>query len=112
MPNKNARTAAGTGGWIFLIDLKASMYHALCVAMLVHNVQRRLEELEQCILVLQQEPCGPEEPSISDSKVVSDSDDERFETEGSHLAERPIVQQKVKHEHLMAQGGHPQGAPV
>ena len=80
LPNKNARTAAGTGGWIFLIDLKASMYHALCVAMLVHNVQRCLEELEQCILVLQQEPCGPEEPSVSESEAVRDSDDKHYGT--------------------------------
>ena len=110
--NKAAWTAAGNVGWIFLTALKVNMDSALQDATLVCNAQRCLEELEQCILALEQEPCGPEEPSISDSKVVSDSDDERFETEGSHLAERPIVQQKVKHEHLMAQGGHPQGAPV
>ena len=81
------------------------MDHALCVAMLVHDVQRRLEELEHCILALEQEPRGPEEPSISDSEAVSDGDDEHYETEGPRLAERPIVQQKVKHGHLTAGGG-------
>ena len=62
-------------------------------------------------MALEQEPRGPEECSISDSEAVSDSDDERYETAGPCLAERPIVQQKVMHEHVMAQGGHPQGAP-
>ena len=33
-----------------------------------------LEELEQHILALEQEPGGPEEPSISNSKAVSDGD--------------------------------------
>ena len=69
---------------------------------------RDLEELEQCILVLGQEPCGPEEPSISDSEVVSDGDDERYETAGSLLAARPVVWQKVKHR--AKGGGNPQGA--
>ena len=46
LPNKNAWTAAGTVGWTFLTDLKANMDHALCVAMLVRDMQRRLEELE------------------------------------------------------------------
>ena len=46
------------------------MDNALIVAMLVHNVQRCLEELEQHILALEQEPRGPEEPSKSDSEVV------------------------------------------
>ena len=54
---------------------------------------------------------GPEEPSISDSKAVSDSDEERYETIGPHLTERSMVQQKVRHERPMAQDGHPQGAP-
>ena len=57
-------------------------------------MKRHLEELEQCILVLEQKPRGPEEPSISDSEVVSDSDDECYETAGSHLLARLIVQQK------------------
>ena len=43
--------------------------------------------------MLEQEPCGPEEPSISDSKAVSDSDDEHYETVGPYLAARYIVQQ-------------------
>ena len=85
---------------------------ALCDARPVHNVHRHLEELEQRTLALEQGPRGFEEPSISDSKAVSDGDGERYETESSHLAERPIVQQKVKREHLMAQEGHPQGAPM
>ena len=56
-------------GWIFLIALKTKMDSILRDATLVHNVQRHWEELEQSILALQQEPHGPEEPSISDSEV-------------------------------------------
>ena len=70
-----------------------------------------LEELEQCILVSEQEPCGLEEPSISDCEVVSDGDDEHYDTVGPRVAARAMVQQKVKCEQPMAQGGHPQGAP-
>ena len=72
--------------------------------MLVHDVQGCLEEIEQCTLALEQEPRGPEEPSISDSEVVSDSNNERYETMGPHLAVRLLVQQKVKHEQPRAQG--------
>ena len=64
-------------GWVFLTALKANIDSALCDATPVCSVQRHLEELEQRILVLEQEPRGPEEPSISDSEVVSDCDDER-----------------------------------
>lgn len=53
---------------------------ALCNARPVHNVQRHLEELEQRTLALEQGPRGFEEPSISDSGVVSDGDDEHYET--------------------------------
>ena len=59
----------------------------------------------------EQEPCGLEEPSISDCEVVSDGDDERYDTVGPRVAARAMVQQKVKCEQPMAQGGHPQGAP-
>ena len=69
------------------------------------NGQRHLEELEQCILALEQELCDPDEPSISDSKAVSDGNDERYETVGSCLAVRSIVQQKVKHQQFVAWGG-------
>ena len=44
-------------------------------AALVHNMQRNLEELEQCILALKHENHGSEEASISDSEAVSDGDD-------------------------------------
>ena len=101
----------GTVWYIFLTALKVNMDHTLPNATLVHNVQRCFKELEQCILALEQEPHGPEEPSISDSKAVSDSDEERYETIGPHLTERSMVQQKVRHERPMAQDGHPQGAP-
>ena len=70
LPNKVARTATGTVGWIFLTALKVNMDLALCDATLLHNVQRCLKELEQCIVALEQEPRGPEEPSKSDSEVV------------------------------------------
>ena len=107
------RTPAGTVGWVFLIALKANIESTLCDATPVCNVQRRLEELDQRILVLEQEPRGPEEPSISDRVVVSDGDDERHETVGPHLAARPVVQQKVKCEQPKAkEGGHAQGTPV
>ena len=43
--------------------------------------------------------------------MVSDIDDEYYETMCPRLEERPVVQQKVKHEQLVAQAGHPQGAP-
>ena len=52
--------------------LKASMDSSLCDATLGHNVQRYLEEPQQHILVLEQEPHGPEEPNISESEPVSD----------------------------------------
>ena len=74
-------------------------------------MQRYLEELQQHILVLEQEPHGPEEPSISDSEPISDGEDEYYGTVGPSLAVRPIVQQKVTYEQLMAPGGHPQWAP-
>ena len=84
----------------------------LCDTMLLCNVQRCLEELEQCILALEQEPCGPEEPSISESQIVSDIDDEYYETICPHLEERPVVQHKVKREQPMAHRRHPQGDPM
>lgn len=53
----------------------------LCNAAQVRNVQRCLQELEQCILVLGLWPKlhGLEEASISDSEAESDSDDEHYE---------------------------------
>ena len=88
------------------------MDSALHDAALEHGMQGGLEELEQCILALEQEPRGPEEPSISDSEVVSGSDDEHWETKdvgdaccetaGPRLTARPVVQQKVKCEQPMA----------
>lgn len=63
-------------------------------AVLVHDVQGCLEEREQCTLALEQEPRGPEEPSICDSDVVSDGDDGRYETMGPYLAVRPCSARK------------------
>ena len=57
-------------GWIFLAALKVNMDTALCDVTPVRNVQRCLEELEQRILASEQEPHGPEEPSVSDSEAV------------------------------------------
>ena len=102
--DKVAWTSAGAVSWIFLTTLRVNMDGALRDAVLVHDVQGCLEEIEQCTLALEQEPCGPEEPSISDSEVVSDGNNERYETMGPHLAVRPLVQQKVKHEQPRAQG--------
>ena len=109
--NKAAGTATGMVGWVFLIALKTNMDGTLRDAVPVHNVQRRLEELEERILTLEQQPRSPEEHSLSDSEVVSDDEDEHYETVGPCLAASPIMQQKVEHEQPMAQEGHPQGAP-
>ena len=101
-----------TVGWIFLKALEANMDGALCNAMPVNNVQRHLEEPEQRILALEQGPLGFEEPSISDNGVVSDGDDEHYETAGLLLAVRPVVQQKEKQEQPMTQGCILKGPPV
>ena len=45
----------------------------------VCNVQRCLKELEQRILALEQEPHGPEDPSIFNSEMVNDGDDEQYD---------------------------------
>ena len=66
-------------GWIFLTALNANMDGALCDAAPVHNVQRCLEELEQYRLALEQEPHGPEDPSIFNSEMVNDGDDEQYD---------------------------------
>ena len=111
LPDKVAWIAAGTVGWIFLPALKANMDSALCDATQVCQLQRLEEELEPCMCMLKQEVHGlKEEPSASDYEV-RDDDGEHPETLGPHLAARPYLQQKVKHEQPMAQGGHPQGAP-
>ena len=96
--DKAAWTSAGTVSWIFLTTLKVNTDSVLRDAILVHDVQRCSEELEQCMLALEQEPCGPEEPSICVRELVSDGDDECYETAGPRLAEKPLVQRKVKHE--------------
>ena len=70
LTNKVAWTAAGTMVLIFLTALKANMDSALCDASPVLNVQGCLEELEQCILALEQEPHSPEEPNISDREAM------------------------------------------
>lgn len=100
LPNKAALTAAGSVGWIFLTALKVNMDQALHDAEQVCNVQRCLEELAQCIVVLEQEPCDPEEPSISDSEVVREryETNKRYKTVGPRLLARPIVQQKDRAE--------------
>lgn len=72
--------------------------------MLVCSVQR-CSGLEQHILALEQEPRATEEASISDSEAVSDSGDERCETAGLHLAVRPVVRQKGKHEQSVTWAG-------
>ena len=61
-----------------------------------YAVQRCLEELAQCVVVLEQELRDPEEPSIPDSEVVREhyETNERYKTVGPHLLARPVVQQK------------------
>ena len=63
-------------------------------------------------MALEQEPHGPEEPSISDSEAESDGDNERYETVGCHLAVKPLVQQKVRHEQHMAWGTSSRDPPT
>lgn len=80
--------AAGT--WVDFPDYPGGEYglcHRRRLGAPVLKVQRLLEELEQCILV---SPCGLEEPSISDCEMVSDGDDERYNTVGLHLAARAV----------------------
>lgn len=66
--DKVAWTSAGRCELDFLTALKVNMDSALRDAVLVHDVQGCLEEREQCTLALEQEPRGPEEPSIRDSE--------------------------------------------
>ena len=54
--------------------------------------------------------CGLEELSALDYEAMRDDDDENCETMDPCLTVRPVIQQKVKHEQPMAQGGYPQGA--
>ena len=49
LPNKAARTSAGTVRWILLTALKVNVDCALCDAALVCNVERHLEELDKGI---------------------------------------------------------------
>ena len=93
LPNKASWTSAGIVEWIFLTALGANLDSAPCGAPLVCNVQRCLEE---CVLALKQELCGPEEPSISDSEAVGDGDGEHYETVGPCLAARPIVSMRLQ----------------
>ena len=105
-------------GMDFLTTLKVNMDSALRDATPVHTVQRHLEELEQHLLALEQEPRGPEEPSTSDSEALSDCDDECYEIAGPCLAVRPVLQQTVKHKQPVAWdrgvggGGILKGPPV
>ena len=79
LPNTAAQSAAGPAGWIFRTGLKARMDSALRDARLKHQVQRCLEKPEPHVLALQQEPCGPGEPSISDGKAVRGGDAQGYE---------------------------------
>lgn len=92
--NEGSTDCRWHGGVDFPTALKVNMDSALRDAVLECNVQRHWEEPDQHILALEQEPHGPEEPSISDTRAVRDDDDECFEIEGPHLAARPFVQQK------------------
>ena len=79
LPNTAARSAAGPAGWIFRTGMKARMDSALRDARLKHQVQRCLEKPEPHVLALQQEPCGPGEPSTSDGKAVRGGDEQGYE---------------------------------
>ena len=59
-------------GWIFLTALEVNMDGALCNATPVHNVQRHLEEPEQCTLALEQGPRGFKNPaSLTERRWVT-----------------------------------------
>ena len=103
--DKTVSTAAGTVGWIFLTALKAKMDCARHDAVQVRELHRQEGELELCIHMLEQESrVLVAKPSAFDSEVIRDSDDEHDETAGLYLS-RPNMQQKMKHEEPMAQGG-------
>ena len=92
--NEGSTDCRWHGGVDFPTALKVNMDSALRDAVLECNVQRHWEEPDQHILALEQEPHGPEEPSISDTWAVRDDVDECYEIEGPHLAASPFVQQK------------------
>lgn len=109
--DKTVSTAAGTVGWIFLTALKAKMDCARHDAVQVRELHRQEGELELCIHMLEQESrVLVAKPSAFDSEVIRDSDDEHDETAGLYLS-RPNMQQKMKHEEPMAQGGEIFEAP-
>ena len=56
--DKVTRTATSTVGWIFLTAPKVNVDSALGGGKPGCHVQRHLEEAEQHILELEQEPCG------------------------------------------------------
>ena len=61
---------------------------------------------------LKQQMCDLDEPSASDNEVIRGGNNECYETVGSCLFVKTIMQQKVKHEQPLTQDGHPQGAPT
>ena len=63
LPNKVARTPAGTMGWIFLTGLKANMDNALHDSVQVHKLQIREEVLQEHMCLLEQEMHSLDEPS-------------------------------------------------
>ena len=83
------------------------MNSALHDATQAHEVQRQMKRRVGTMPMYAEARYGP---SASVYGVMRDDNNEHCETAGPCLAARPVVQQKVKHEPSMAQGGHLQGA--
>ena len=98
-------------GWISLTALEANTDSVLREAVQVCELQRQEEELEYCIHTLEQEMCDLDEASASDNEVIRGGNNECYKTVGSCLFSKTIMQQQVKHEQPLTQGGQPQGAP-
>ena len=79
LPDKVARIATGTMGWIFLIALKVNMDSAFL--MLCSCVNHGDEKKSSCIHTLEQEMHGFDEPSALDYKVMRDDDEHYYQEE-------------------------------
>ena len=75
LPNKAARIATGTMGWIFLIALKANMDSAF---LMLCSCVNHGDEKSSCIHTLEQEMHGFDEPSALDYKVMRDDDEHYY----------------------------------
>ena len=77
------------------------MNSALHDATQAHEVQRQMKRRVGTMPMYAEARYGP---SASVYGVMRDDNNEHCETAGPHLAARPAVQQKLKHEQPVAQG--------